>query len=532
MNVLQKSGSVDDLLESLHKMLEYQMTKPREPPAELSVKLAQVHSDFPGASTKAVKKSRVRIQKSPEIVPRAPKIRKAIAKAEELLDLAEALGADLAPTRQRMDSAKRALNKGELGKARYNVQKATSGLRDVISSEYDVRHAAIAERIGRTVRAGGDITEARRALTSSKRKMHDGELNEAVVGLFEAEKALKDAQTELVLRILYDSKNKFMIANKAGLDISSAVAVVNESRRKLRDGAIEEAVMLARKSVDSIDFIMGTHEKARSLLMMCNRAISAAESIGANTEIPKKRLDDVRKKFQAKQYDVCVTSSREIIADMKKAAQERAAGAIELAERATKLASDAGILVTDSEDYVAMARDALKKDEFARCIEFSNLSMFRSNTALAAELGKKVRSMDQFAKGLSGEISSLDEVKKAIATSRERSLETVRRYAQMTEDIVGQAYDSAVSYTRVTQDVVKSACNDFLGPEAVTSEPAAGELEAANDEPKISPAAVSVRNDSQRLRIVDLYLAGKITDNELDKLLLMLDSGPDRADMV
>ncbi len=528
---MKKAGSVDDLLESLHKMLEYQMTRPREQPPKPTITVSPVPAYVSGASAKTARRRTARVQKGAEGVPHAPKIRKAIAKAEELSDLAEALGADLAPTRQRMDSAKRALHKGELGKSRYNVQKATEGLRDVISAEYELRHAAIAERMGRTVRAGGDISEARRALTSSKRKMHDGELNEAVVALFDAEKGLKDAQTELVLRILYDSKNKFMIANKAGLDISSAVAVVNESRRKLRDGAIEEAVMLARKSVDSIDFIMGTHEKARSLLLMCNRAIAAAESIGADTEIPKKMLDDVRRKFQTKQYEACVTSSREIIADMKKAAQERAAGAIDLAERAARLSADVGVPATDSEDYIAMARDALKKDEFARCIEFSNLSMFRSNTSLAAELGKKVRSVDQLARGLSGEISSLDEVKKAIATSRDRNLETVRRYAQMTEEIVGQAYDSAVSYTRVTQDVVKSACQDFLGPDAVPSAPAEGDMETAGDEARISPA-VSVKNDSQRLRIVDLYLAGKITDGELDRLLLMLDSGANRADMV
>jgi len=102
----------------------------------------------------------------------------------------------------------------------------------------------------------------------------------------------------------------------------------------------------------------------------------------------------------------------------------------------------------------------------------------------------------------------------------------------MTEEIVGTAYDSAVSYTRVTQDVVKSACQDFLGPDAMPSAPAVGELETARIEARMSPAATSVKNESQRLRMVDMYLAGKITDSELDKLLLMLDSSTDRADMV
>lgn len=529
-HAVKHKSSVDDMLESLHKVLARQASEPRVVPlpAVLSASSSKVNPRVfkPQAVEQTGPKTRRRTD------PRVSKVKKALAEAEQLADLAGTFGTDLTQMKQRLAFAKRAIRKGELGRANYSVQRANSALRDAISSEYELKRSAISDRIERTEKAGGRVVTARRTLSRSRRKINAGELKDAVGLLYESEKSLRDSQTELVLRILYESKSRFMIANKAGLNIGPAVELVNDSRRKLRDGEIEEAIVLAKRGVEAINAILGTHEKARSMLLMCNRAIDAAESVGADVEPARKRLETITRQFQGGKYDLCVSASRKIVADMKQASHDRAAEAAELAERAAKLAQDAGIAVADSEDFTAMARDALAKDEFAKCIELSSLSMYRSNSMLAFELGKKVRNIDQFAKGITGELSSMTEVEKAIAASKERSLETVRKYAQMTEEIVGQAYDSAVSYTRVTQDVVKQACQDFLGPEGTSPSSAPSQVELTNDEPRMSPAAISVKNDSQRLRIVDLYLRGKITDVELDRLLLMLDSGPNRAELV
>lgn len=533
INLLRRKGNVDDILESLHRILEHQANEPPVAPVQQTsapVSLAiEVSSALARKSKNDVAKAR-RKNRGQDV--RGSKVKKALISAESLYDVAAVLGADLEPTRKLLMSARRAARKGEFGRASYGIQKATSALKDAISSEYELRLNAVNDSIGRTARTGGNVSAAKRILSSSRRSMKKGEFRDAVTGIIGSEKALRDSQTELVLRILYDSKNSFMIANKAGLDIGPAVDLVNDSRRKLRDGDIEGAIVQAKKGVDAIGVVLGNHDKARSTLLMCNRAIGAAESVGAAVEAAREHLEVVTKQFQSGKYDLCVTGARNIVADMKQAAHDRAAEAVGLAERAAKLAEDAGIAIADSEDYIAMAKDALGKDEFAKCIELSSLSMYRSNSTLATELGKKVRNIDKFAKGITGELSSMTEVEKAIAASKERSLETVRKYAEMTEEIVGQAYDSAVSYTRVTQDVVKQACHDFLGPEDGVPSTGSSEVELTSDEPKMSPAAISVKNDSQRLRIVDLYLRGKITDVELDRLLLMLDSGPQRAELV
>jgi len=537
INLLKRRGNVDDILESLHKILEHQANEP--PVARASTESTPVSLAMEISSALASKSVRVGEKaskkagkKQPRQSARGSKVKKALASAEALFDMAATLGADLEPSRKLLMAARRAAGKGDHGKADYSIQKATSALKDAISAEYELRSNAVNDSIGRTHRAGGNVAAARRALVASKRSMKMGEYGEAVGAVVASGKALRDSQTELVLRILYDSKNRFMIANRAGLDIGPAVDLVNASRRKLRDGDIEDAIVLAKKGVDAINAILGNHEKARSTLLMCNRAIGAAESVGADVEAAREHLEVVTKQFQSGKYELCVTGARNIIADMKRGAQDRAAEAADLADRAAKLAHDAGISTGDSEDYIAMAKDALGNDEFAKCIELSSMSMYRSNSVLASELGKKVRNIDRFAKGITGELSSMTEVEKAIAASKERSLETMRKYARMTEELLGQAYDSAVSYTRVTQDVVKQACQEFIGSEDGTLAAASDKVELASDEPKISPAALSVRNDSQRLRIVDLYLRGKITDVELDRLLLMLDSTPDRAELV
>lgn len=529
-NQLRRKSTVDEVLESLHRVLEHQASEPYAVPQLVS--LVPAPDTARPHISKSRRKYRPKAAKRQGNNARMAKVRSGLAEAEQLAQLADTLGTDLSQMRERLGFAKRAVRKGELGKASYSVQKANSAFRDAISSEYELKHRAVTERINRTAHAGGNIAEAKRALFESKRKMRAGELKEAVVLLFESDKKLRDSQAELVLRILYDSKNKFMIANKAGMNIGPAVGLVNGSRRKLRDGEIEEAIVLAKRGVEAIDSILGTHEKARSMLLMSNRAIEAAESVGADVAPAREQLKAVTKQFRAEKYDLSVHASRKIVADMKQAAHDRAAEAAALAERAAKLAEDVGISIADSEDYIAMAKDALAKDEFAKCIELSSLSMFRSNSMLAAEIGKKVRNIDRFAKDLTGELSNITEVEKAIAASKERSLETVRNYAQMTEELLGQAYDSAVSYTRVTQDVVKQACQDFLGPDAVSPTATARVVELTGDDSQASPVAISVKNDSQRLRMVDLYLRGRITDVELDRLLLMLGSGHDRAGLV
>ncbi|MBN1677033.1 MAG: hypothetical protein JW880_00700 [Candidatus Thermoplasmatota archaeon] len=529
-NVLGRMGT-DETLESLHRVLEHQAFNPQVlsvPVVTFAPSPTRTRIRVLKAQTKSVPKAAKRRNNSAS----SSAVKKGIANAQHLAVLAGTLGTDLSQTRERLAFAKRAIRKGEIGRASYAVHKVNSTLRDAISSECELRYAAISRRIIRTAHAGGNVAGAKSALSQSKQKIGAGEMREAVAQLFESEKMLRDSQAELVLRILYDSKSRFMIANRAGLNIGPAVELVNESRRKLRDGEIEKAILLAKRGVMAINAVLGTHEKASSTLLMCNRAIGAAESVGVDVASARERFEAVTKQFKEGKYDLCVHASREIISDMKQAAHDRAAEATALADRAAKLARDIGIAIPDSEDYISMAREALAKDNFAKCIELTNLSMFRTNSMLAGEIGKRVRNIDQFAKGITGDLSSMTEVEKAIAASKERSLETVRKYANMTEELVEQAYDSAVSYTRVTQDVVKQACQDFLGPEGTSPELTAKDVEITSDEPQMSPAAISVKNDSQRLRIVDLYLRGRITDVELDRLLLMLDSGTDKAELI
>ncbi len=457
--------------------------------------------------------------------PKTAKLRAEFARAERLRELANALGADTSAVKRDLGHARRALYTGRIGKAAYGVRKSSSLLRDAVGSEFDTRCSALTDSIKKTAGSGADMAKVDNVLRTSKRRMRMGRIEDAVSGLLKSEGMTRECQTELVARIMDGSKSKFLSARKAGLDIVPAVRLMNESRRALKAGDIERAVASAKTSSQLIGRELATHEKAKSALRLCSRAVAAVQSLGVDSDEARKKLDEVRKRFRSNQLDACVRDARSLVADMKECARQSAAHTMALAQRSSELARDAGVSADDSDDLLSMAQEALEKDEYARSIEYSNMSMLKSNSMLSEALDSRVRQMDRFAKGVTGGLSGVDEIEQAISSSKERSLETVRKYSQMAEQIVGQAYDSAASYTRVTQDLVRQACQDFVGSNGQAGQTEIEDAPVGSGVSLTQPVAESVKIENQRLRIVDLYLAGKITSSEMDRLLSMIEQG-------
>jgi len=156
--------------------------------------------------------------------------------------------------------------------------------------------------------------------------------------------------------------------------------------------------------------------------------------------------------------------------------------------------------------------------------------MFESDSALANALNNRLKKIDEFAKGIEGEVDSLTEVREAIGISKDRNLENLRKYVKLSEEIVGEAYESAAAYTRVAQDIVKQAYESSIQTSSLR------EMVGKNTERlELPPEIVSTTEfgfADKRQRLIDLYLTGKVSESQLDKLLLMIDSSVAKDNLV
>jgi hypothetical protein len=202
---------------------------------------------------------------------------------------------------------------------------------------------------------------------------------------------------------------------------------------------------------------------------------------------------------------------------------------IERAERAVALAKETGARVGPLEAKLNEANSKLAEREYVKSLAFANAALVEGTSATLEVLKERTSGIGHFAKSVAGEIESLSQVQDAIVHSRERSLEMVRKYSSMSEDVVSQAYDNAASYMRVSQDIVKQAYESSVGFDS--------ENKRLDAEPKApvqrSPAAqiLGIANGDRKLRIIDLYLSGRIDDRQLDKLLTLVDSGAPRIEI-
>jgi hypothetical protein len=154
--------------------------------------------------------------------------------------------------------------------------------------------------------------------------------------------------------------------------------------------------------------------------------------------------------------------------------------------------------------------------------------MLESNAATLSVMRDRTGRIGDFAKGVSGEVESLSQVQEAIVHSRERNLEMIRKYAYLTEEIVSQAYDTAASYSRVSQDIVKQAYDSSveIDPSATDSD-----VGAANGMASAIGRALSASNEDRRLRIIDMFLSGKLNESQLERLLVLLDSSIPKVEL-
>jgi len=429
------------------------------------------------------------------------------------VETAEGLGIDVGPAVKKLDGASVAFHKSKYGESLTLISQAEKNLTKLASSEAPQVLKDIRRRIRVLRKVNLSYRPPRDLIISTKENMEARHWIAALGALGALRTSVQNAEHGVVLNLVLASKPRLMLAKRAGLDVEGAVALLSRSRHLLMKGDLEGAVRLAQESRRAIDLLLKAHQERSALLSESTKTLTIADCLDIDTSSFRIRLAGARSKEDL----------QKLLVEAKATLNERLISSMHLAEKSLADAHEAGAEVSLPEATLGKARDALVRNEFINCLVLAGSSMLQSNEAYIKSLNERLKSIDQFTRNIDGEVESLTEVQDAITHSKEKSLEEFRRHAQMSEDLVRQAFDSAVAYTRVSQDIVKEAFENSVSMNP--SYESGGERIETLREP-------SLTIEDKRLRIADLCQSGRITEAQRERLLSLIDLSETKANLV
>lgn len=525
----------DELLESLHRSLRQQLAV--SPLLSAGPGTTSVASPLSGAMAKKVerkhenvlpdkKKSRSRKKK---VVP--PELARSLSRAKELLAASKAIGIDQPKAREDLKWGELALDACEFKVAAACFRKVDRQAKETLTTKLPetLKHAR--ESLRHLQRHGGKTIEARALLEKAKNALEDGQYADTIHSINDATKKIRDSEQEVVLKIMSKAKERFLLARKADINIDRPLDLMRISRERLNIGRFEEAIKYAEESEKMVDALLKGEHRSKKHLGECMRAVRTAELLGAGTQELDDALNETMALFKTDDLERALESSKNLTVMARKAAYDRVASTYEMAERALGIAKSAGLEVLIAEETLKKARHSLERDDLVKSFAQSTSVIVDTNSTIMDSLNDKMKSIGQFAKGIEGEVTSLTEVQDAIEHTKERSLENFRKYAKLSEELVHEAFESAISYTRVSQDVVKEAFSSSVainGGKPVTDDGLAGKGGVSAE----IVASAGTSPEDKRLRIINLYLDGRITESQLERLLTLIDSSVVKVNLV
>ena len=532
VNILSaRHTKTDNLIESLQRALREQAVS-RMPESKQSIP----YSRLSGARASRIGRRHDSIQEhSTKIVQTRKKdervqITRSVSKIEKLVPLSEAQGIDMSMVVRNIADAKAALDRRRTTKAKRAVASADRHAMDAISQRFPSLMRETYASLKQLEKVCGSADALRQLADHAKTAQKRREYAEALRSLTEARKGIQEAENEAVLRIIADAKDRFVMAKKAGLNIDEAVNLLNKSRDRLRQGEFEEAVRCAREGGKVVETSFEHSREARIAVMECVKAVKLAEALGADVQEMNGMLAEAKSLFKQNDLATFAECSHRLLDLARNAAYGRAAESYELAEKALTLAKKVGVEVSESEEKLRRSRECLGNDELAKSLSMASSSMFESYSALANTMDDKLNNINEFAKGIEREVDSLTEVQEAIDNSKERNLENLRKYVKLSEEIIGDAYESAAAYSSVAQDIVKQAYESSV--QVSPFKDLVGKNTGRLDLSFGTASTNELCFEDKRQRLIDLYLTGKVSENQLDKLLLMIDSSVAKNNLV
>ncbi len=514
MNVMRlKESDVDGRLNVLQKVLSEQM----------STRLYQWgRPGASGATISGARSKRVGRKQMGEEARRRKEeedrftLNRSIDRVEIIIQKARGLGIEVAPAARRIMQARAALNDRRNEDCYARTIQSQRTLERIAGKEINDVLETVRGRIVRLRSISPSYKVPRDFVRSAMSAVERRSWSDAVLAVDALKTSVRNSEHAVVLNLVLASKPGLVMARRMGLEVGPALEALKVSREELKKEDLEGAVKAARQSRELVGELLAGHRELRSLNTDVKRALTLAETLELETARFRMRASELEGDENARE------PVRKLLSEIHQAIHDKIQTSLMMAEKSLADAQEAGADIAVSEETLKKARESLAKNRFMQSVILAGSSMMQSSAALMERLDERMQGIDQFAQGIEAEVESLTQVQEALAHSKEKSIEEFRKKLTLSEEIVSKAFDSAISYTKVSQDIFREAHDT-----SIAMMPGAGEAERVL---MLDGPALTI--EDKKSRIAELSKEGKITETQRERLLSILELSESKANLV
>ena len=327
----------------------------------------------------------------------------AIGEAEELVAAGEELKADMAKVKSHIERSRSALEALRFKEALAYAKRAEAEGENSISSRLQETTREVREGIRKLKSVDEDVSVPQDLLEQGQTALKEKNYIEALHAINLASERVREMQFKSVLDVIAQSKDKFVLARKVGVDMAKPLMLLNTARDHYRLGKFEDAMRYAEEGRKELDEVLGVFYSARDQLVELSKAIKFAEDLGADVSPVRRVLADAKKAFESKEYDRTAEIAKQGLGDARKSAYDRTMDTIDATDKAFKLGKSLGADMAETEGLLQRALASLSKEDMPESVKLAKSGLDAANSSLTRLLSDRLHNLDQFVKGFSGE---------------------------------------------------------------------------------------------------------------------------------
>ncbi|MEM2901081.1 MAG: hypothetical protein QXT63_09850, partial [Thermoplasmata archaeon] len=293
-----------------------------------------------------------------------------IADASSVVENAKRLGADASKATELLDESTLSLENKEFGLALKNAEDAKHEAEKAMH-EY-VSHVIINAQNALTsaMRTETDVTRAREILDEAKVALNGKEFEKALFHAKRCKEESENAQLALVSSVLSAAETTILDSEKLGVDVTSAMSLLEEAKKALDAKEFEKALEAGKKAKKEAED--GAHQLVLEAISSSTMILEEAKKLDANVD--QARIAMESSNFE-EALDFEIHAGKEAESTQASVVEE----VIKMAQAAIGSAKEMGIKLINADKLIEEAVHALTNKDYTKAMESAKKAENESN---------------------------------------------------------------------------------------------------------------------------------------------------------